>query len=210
MYPHRIRLRGPWECQRLDGAATAQRVTMPCRWVEAGLGHYVGPARFTRKFGYPGRLDESDRVWLTCEGLTGHAAVTLNGVVLADEVAGPFAFPVTPLLDQRNVLEVVIHGDDDSAGLWGEVALEIRTLAYLDDVQVQTRGDASRVVSGRVAGEGDHLLELYVLVNGGHTHYQSIRQGDRFETTIPAEATKVRIELIHVSVVWYVVEQDLA
>ena len=45
MYPHRIRLRGPWECQPLARAGDVPepsrppfRVTMPCRWREAGLG----------------------------------------------------------------------------------------------------------------------------------------------------------------------------
>src|SRR5262245_97069 len=66
MYPHRIRLRGPWECQPLapDGPPP-RRVTLPCRWADGGLGDFRGPVRFRRRFGYPGRLDAHERVWLT-------------------------------------------------------------------------------------------------------------------------------------------------
>ncbi len=207
MYPHRIRLRGPWECQRLDGsAATVQRVAMPCRWPEAGLARYVGAVRFTRRFGYPGRIDDAERVWITCAGLTGRADVSLNEVVLATGVTGPFAIPVTKLLEERNYLEILLHGDDDSAGLWGEVAMEIRTLAYLDGVKLDPRGDGVRLVVGEVVGEVDVPLELYVLVDGSSTHYQAIRVGERFEATIPAHARTIRAELINVSVVWHVVE----
>jgi len=68
MYPHRIRLRGPWECDCLvsplsQGAAPGfvpshpplspeyrgreketRRVTMPSRWLDAGLGDFRGTA----------------------------------------------------------------------------------------------------------------------------------------------------------------------
>src|SRR4051794_25868944 len=67
-YPHRIRLRGPWECERIgispsspallpegEGSDSPWRVLMPCGWIDAGLDGYRGTAQFTRKFGYPGR-----------------------------------------------------------------------------------------------------------------------------------------------------------
>src|SRR5262245_36216308 len=57
MYPHRIRLRGPWEHEPLpDTTGTRHR----------------------RRFGYPGQIDATERVWITCEGVTGRATVTLN------------------------------------------------------------------------------------------------------------------------------------
>ena len=37
MYPHRIRLRGPWDCEPLSGAAGPLRMNLPCRWAEGGL-----------------------------------------------------------------------------------------------------------------------------------------------------------------------------
>jgi len=84
MYPHRIRLRGPWECEPLarfvvsaDGRKetstvdlpASRKMTMPCRWSEGGLKNFSGRVRFRRHFGYPGRIDENERVWLTFAGI---------------------------------------------------------------------------------------------------------------------------------------------
>src|SRR5207249_514900 len=104
MYPHRIRLRGPWECEPLVCAGDAplparSRVTMPCRW-----GDFAGRVRFRRHFGYPGRIDPHERVWLTFAGADRDAAVRLNG----DEIGRhrgafePFEFDVTTRLRPRN------------------------------------------------------------------------------------------------------------
>src|SRR6266849_10307562 len=92
MYPHRIRLRGPWECEPLariapdehgqtgrDSLPPPCRMTMPCRWSEGGLENFAGRVRFRRRFGYPGRIDAHERVWLTFAGIGGTAEVWLNG-----------------------------------------------------------------------------------------------------------------------------------
>src|SRR5262245_54897153 len=99
VYPHRIRLRGPWQCESLGGPAPL-RVTLPCRWGEGGLAGFAGMVRFVRRFGYPGRIDDYERVWLTCDGLTGRASVSLNGRVLGspDHPSDGFEYEVTPLL----------------------------------------------------------------------------------------------------------------
>ena len=34
-----------------------RRITMPCRWAEAGLAGFRGSVRFIRKFGYPGKAE---------------------------------------------------------------------------------------------------------------------------------------------------------
>ena len=89
MYPHRIRLRGPWTAEplfRLMGnnerstadLPSAFRMVMPGRWKDGGLLEFCGGVRFTRHFGYPGRIDDYERVWLTFAGLEGNAAVSLN------------------------------------------------------------------------------------------------------------------------------------
>src|SRR2546423_260705 len=101
MYPHRIRLRGPWECepQRRDGSDAPlpppRRVTMPGRWADMGLAEFAGSARFRRRFGYPGAIDADERVWLTCAGVADTADVSLNGVLLAERISAPFEFEVT-------------------------------------------------------------------------------------------------------------------
>src|SRR5438128_996759 len=80
MYPHHIRLRGPWECEPLiravrrpDGAVQtlsgpvppARRVRMPCHWLTGDLADFTGRVRFRRRFGYPGQIDAHARVWPT-------------------------------------------------------------------------------------------------------------------------------------------------
>jgi beta-galactosidase/beta-glucuronidase len=142
MYPHRIRLRGPWECEPLarfvvgaDGRKeeiatnlpAPRKMTMPCRWSEGGLNEFSGRVRFRRHFGYPGRIDHNERVWLTFAGVEEKAEIWLNGQFLGrQEDAGMFEFDVTKILDVRNDLRVEVEGESETAGLWGEVALEIR------------------------------------------------------------------------------------
>jgi beta-galactosidase/beta-glucuronidase len=142
MYPHRIRLRGPWECEPLarfgmnaDGrkeTTTAdlpapRKMTMPCRWSEGGLRNFAGRVRFRRHFGYPGRIDEHERVWLTFAEAEGTAEIWLNGELLGRREAAqhPFEFEITRLLRDRNELRVEVEGPE-TGGLSGEVALEIR------------------------------------------------------------------------------------
>jgi len=132
MYPHRIRLRGRWEYEPVSGPAPLPapgRMPMPSRWRDQGLPGFSGKVRFRRHFGYPGRIDYFERVWLTFAGLTGTADIRLNGHRLGSGKAEePFEFEVTSLLQNRNVLEVEVAGPEDG-GLWGEVALEIRCVA---------------------------------------------------------------------------------
>jgi beta-galactosidase/beta-glucuronidase len=142
MYPHRIRLRGPWECEPLARLVTKpdgqdetvttdlpapRRVTMPCRWSEEGLKDFAGRVRFRRHFGYPGRIDENERVWLTFAGIEGAAEIKLNGQILrrCDQTQDPLEFEITGLLGKRNELVVDVEGSE-TGGVYGEVAMEIR------------------------------------------------------------------------------------
>jgi len=134
MYPHRIRLRGPWDYEPLARAARSDeplpprgRMTMPGRWGEGGLGEFAGRVRFRRRFGWPGRIDAHERVWLTFAGAEAVAEVWLNGRCLGrHEGPGSFEFDVTGLLQLRNDLNVEVEAPGGSGGLWGEVALEVR------------------------------------------------------------------------------------
>jgi len=145
MYPHRIRLRGPWECEPLarfvmgaDGRKeeiatnlpAPRKMTMPCRWSEGGLSDFSGRVRFRRHFGYPGRIDDSERVWLTFAGVDATAQIWLNDQFLGrQEGDHPWEFDVTKILAVRNDLQVEVEGEAESGGLWGEVAMEIRQVA---------------------------------------------------------------------------------
>ena len=100
---------------------------MPCRWSEGGLKDFAGRVRFRRHFGYPGRIDENERVWLTFSGIEGAAEIWLNGEFLGRRKAAPHSieFEITRLLRKRNDLRIEIEGPE-AGGLYGEVALEIR------------------------------------------------------------------------------------
>src|SRR5438445_34011 len=154
MYPHRIRLRGPWECEPLaravkqadgrtemvaDALPTSCRMTLPCRWAEGGLQGFSGRVRFRRRFGTPRQLDPHELVWLTFAGVDDTAHVSLNDRFLGrqEKAAEPFEFEVTGSLRERNELVVDVEGPASSGGLWGEVALEVRCRAFLRGVQAR-------------------------------------------------------------------------
>ena len=214
VYPHRIRLRGPWECAPLEGPP-ARRVILPCRWLEAGLADFHGVARFTRAFGYPGNIDDSEHVWLTCDGVTGCTDVHLNGQLLPTQKNSTFAFDVTKILTPRNRLDVLVDGASDDAGLWGEVAMEIRKDAFLADVQLE-RADSTASLTGKVVGTTPQALELYILVDGRHVAYRTILpsiEGTAFRFALPEilpSSQIVRVELIQISSIWYIVELPIS
>ncbi len=220
IYPHRIRLRGPWECVPIEANGAGplpmpRRVTMPGRFGDHGLAAFAGRVRFTRKFGYPGRIDDHERIWITCAGLEGTAAIQVNEVSLAENHAGPFAFEVTALLKQYNRLDVIITADSQRGGMWGEVALEIRCSAYLQDVEARRLPDGAVEVAGVVAGTCERALELYGVADRTHAHYQWINirpEGTPFRFQIPpgrAPVQQVRVDLVNVATVWYAWEATL-
>jgi len=210
MYPHRIRLRGPWHCEALERFGAGEvpplcRLEVPGRWKDAGLGDFAGRVRFRRRFGKPARLDAFERVWLTFAGVDGRAIFSLNGQEIGscEGTNGTFEHDVTALLQERNELAVEIHSADGNGGLWGEVTLLVRCTAWLAEV----RCEKGRV-SGKVVGSADRPLDLYILVNGATIFYTLARptpQGERFETALPPDkgaASEVTIELVNGAVVW--------
>jgi hypothetical protein len=214
-----MRLRGPWECTPLTAALgqplpAPRRVVMPCSWAEARLPG-VTRARFTRRFGYPGRIDEHERVWLLGERLEGVADIALNRQELARGHHGPFAFDATALLGVRNQLDVEIQTDRDDGGLTGDVALEIRCTAYLDHMTARRDAAGSVIITGAVVGTADGPLEIYVLADRQHAHYEVVSArptGTPLNITSPPRdppPQRIRVELINVSTVWYAWEASL-
>jgi hypothetical protein len=194
MYPHRIRLRGPWQCTPMG--EKPRRITVPCEFTDP----ITAPVLLTRSFGYPGRIDEHERVWITAEYIAGSATITLNGQVLGEAHDGPFEADVTALLGPHNCLEILTHGSQV-----GEVAMEVRAIAFLKGIRVR-RLEGKLQVQGTVAGTCAEPLELYVLVDGRHTHYQTIDGGASFTAVLDTDGQVVRVELVHVSEVWHAVE----
>jgi hypothetical protein len=218
VYPHRIRLRGPWECEplaRVDGGPLPPpcRVTMPCRW-GAPLPGFTGRVRFRRRFGYPGRIDAYERVWLTFGGVEGSAEAWLNGERLGrHEGPGPFAFEVTHLLGARNELTVEVEAAGGDGGLWGEVALEVRCTAYLRGVRVWTEGERLHA-AGEVVGTAERPLDLYVIRGRATAAYataEAAPEGRPFHLVaegVSGEMGEVRVELVNGATVWYVWQSE--
>jgi hypothetical protein len=227
-YPHRIRLHGPWECEPLeymvrDGAGRlvpaedalprARRVRPPGRLRDFGLPGFAGRVRFRRRFGYPGHIDDYERVWLTIAGAEGAAEIWLNQQYLGRAEAGSFEMDVTRWLRERNQLDVVLEAASDAAGLTGEVALEIRCTAFLRYVQAWSEQQTIHV-AGEVVGTCDGLLELYAVAGRKTIAYAAIGaapHGQSFHlTSDPAdglpESGTVHIELVNVATVWYAMD----
>src|SRR5262249_4342969 len=98
MYPHRIRLRSPWQVEPLaenvhdgyGGTEVRKRNLPPVRafhspglWKACGLPEFAGIVRYRRHFGLPRKLDENETVWITCAGVADCCIVWLNGERLA-------------------------------------------------------------------------------------------------------------------------------
>jgi hypothetical protein len=196
---------------------------MPCRLRDCGLDKFTGRVRFLRRFGYPGRIDAHERVWLTFASVEGIADISLNDTPLGrrDESAGPFQFEVTPLLQERNRLQVDIEATGGGSGLWGEVALEVRCTAYLRGLQVRAdfNNEMARVhVRGEVVGTADRQLDLYVLLDNATVAYAVVEaapEGRAFDVTsedLPPERWQstephvVRVDLVNGATIWHAEE----
>jgi hypothetical protein len=227
MYPHRIRLRGPWTCEPLFHLAAAPdggwqrsladlpppfRMTMPGRWSAAGLGDFRGSVRCIRPFGYPGRIDSFERVWLTFAGGQGRATVTLNEQILGtfEGDTSPAEFAITDLLRPRNLLSVDVESPEPAGGLWGEVALEVRATAFLRDVRFECQS-SQLTARGLIVGEAPRLIELYLFADDRFLTYDRVQPapaGQPFTLVGDLAGQQwrsplaVRVELIDTSVIW--------
>src|SRR5579875_154371 len=198
MYPHRIRLRGPWERELID----------------------TGRVRFRRRFGYPGRIDAYERVWLTFAGIGGKAEIRLNshllGCIISPTGATPAPpaceFEVTPLLRPRNELVVEIEGAAEQSSWEGDVALEVRCTAFLRDLRTFAIQKGEKVdwhVSGQVVGTAERPLELYLLLDRSVAGYQVVTataEEQPFEFLVPdlpAVNRLIQVDLVNGAVVWY-------
>jgi hypothetical protein len=178
---------------------------------------FAGRVRLTRHFGYPGRVDDFERVWLTAGGVEQVAELILNRVSLGRFVAadGSFEADVTSLLRLRNELSVNVEGGVDG-GLWGEVALEVRCCAFLRNIRVETAGRALQI-TGSVVGSADGPLELYAVLGRRTADYATTTASAdgtpfRLNAELPAVADDedsrfLRVDLVNGASVWYRYEQ---
>lgn len=102
-YPHRIRLREPWN---VETAAD-------------------GRLRARRKFNFPAELGPREDVWLMIAGASGLLAWTINDVrYSSDDFSLGVGLSITKLLRRHNFVEL----EFEPAGTRGEVYLEVRLL----------------------------------------------------------------------------------
>lgn len=214
-YPHRIRLRGPWTCQELP-EGPVQRIEMP-----SDLSQFRRPMVLERSFGYPGQIDVEERVWLTFPRFPGIQTIRLNDQSLTSQPSGETAleFDVTERLKPRNCLRMELAGDSVQ-GYLGEVALEIRCLAYLHNINLKWSLDPEArglTITGKVVGPSTETLELYAILNRRSIGYQKIQaspEGEPFTLVAgpselekyranPQDKSLVQIDLVKGGQVWY-------
>jgi hypothetical protein len=215
VYPHCIRLRGPWDVESLSGDAPPRRVTMPCRGADLG---FAGQVRCRRSFGLPRQIDPHERVWLVFEGAGAVREIVLNEqpLVLTGEESGKFEFEVTPLLVRRNQLQVVAEASTSETLLWDEIFLEIRCTAFVRGVRIwtETSADHSRLhAAGEVIGHAEQPLEVYLLENNRTVGYASVVAGQPFEVISESRGAEsrtsggsIRVDLVCGAVIWYTIE----
>jgi hypothetical protein len=211
MYPHRIRLRGPWEYESISTETPASgRIHLP--W-PAERTRFAGAVRYRRRFGLPRQIDPHERVWLIIRGLVGAASVSLNGHRLE---AGA-EFDVTADLRERNELQVEIERDDQTAVLWEEIALEIRCTAFLRNVQISFRVESGAPLleaTGEVIGDSREPLELYLILDRSNVAYAPVT-ADEFRLQARdleidcKQSHRARVELVAGGVVYYEFEQNV-
>lgn len=170
MYPHQIRLRGPWEA--VVGGRSPIRIQLPAEWDQLTLLPGNEEVNLMRHFGRPRLFDEDEKVFLICR-YPGTVAAELNGHILriANRFQHSTEWTVTEQLKPRNVLTVALKVANLDRP--PEVTLEIRGPVYLQDV---TFGHNN--ISGKVMGQFRQNLELHLLRNG------------RLETTISGQANQ--------------------
>jgi hypothetical protein len=205
MYPHRIRLRGPWEILNPDGSKT--RVDVPGGW--SGLINVNSSISLVlqRGFGLPRTLDQDEDVYLVCDG-GGQASLRLNDSTVSPEhvSGGVIEWKVTPLLRPRNVAELTVTPQPNSP----QVTLEIRGPVFLRSLTEAPDG-----WTGRVIGENRPHMEVHLLAQGRVVERVSARANQPFALVRPLElpegsynpqAPLWTIELIELANRWWSVD----
>jgi hypothetical protein len=131
MYPHVIRLRGPWECVPADAPETEPvRVTPPCDVRETFGEQFQGRVIMRRGFHAPVALVANEALWLVIESVGGAARVTLEGALLGEIAPGRdvvWERNITARQQARMTLEIELTiGDAASGPTLGAVRLEVR------------------------------------------------------------------------------------
>jgi hypothetical protein len=185
---------------------------------------FAGRVQLRRAFGYPGRIDAYERVWLWLSGIRPRTSIRLNQQLLPapDPSTAETEYEVTHLLRPRNELLVDLDVGPNLPEVSFEAALEVRCTAFLRNLRriaiLISEGVELRI-QGQVVGEAERPLELYVLLESAFLRYQVITattEGSPFEIRVPnlsAEQWRsvdgqllslaVQVDLVNGAVVWF-------
>lgn len=211
MLPHRIRLRGPWVLA--VGGQTGRTIHLGREDLPTGP---FQVAEWRRSFGQPRRLDAHERVWLCLDKPRCPALLTLNGEFLGGVSAGElWERDMTERLLPSN--QLLIEQREGPLG-WQDVFLEIRALAYLEQLTViqSDVGSGDGEIRGTIRGPEGLSLELYVLAERHCLTHQTIRltaAATNFRIAVPfgerppgSSKPGWRVELVSGSIPWHVAE----
>src|SRR5207247_2791050 len=123
MYPHRMRLHGPWQFEplartvvfpdghielRADSVPAPAQMKIPTTYRRTPLDGCRGRVRWRRNFHRPRSLEPNERLWLVFDGVDYFATLGLNGTPLGQHEGyfDSFEFDVTSLVEERNELVV--------------------------------------------------------------------------------------------------------
>jgi hypothetical protein len=217
MYPHRIRLRGPWTLKTETGHVLSLNV-------RDGSNTELDPTpsaiQLSRRFSWLQPLQAQERLWLVLE----HSAVakaTLNdsALELAAIADGHQECEVTSLTQRSNLLALHV-APHQAPEAFPQVALEVRCRTFLR--QPAWRLDESRrrfEITGLLVGVNDTPLELYARLGELNVLYALVHANEpslpfRYESEIAAAAVdqeaRVQIDLVSAGVLWHRVSGKLA
>lgn len=111
MYPHLIRLRGPWEYATGEGhAITKGTMTVPGFWHDQQVFPH-GAVTLSRWFNWVGRVSPEETLWLCLDRCVGRVTANLNGARLGthENPWDAFRFEVSHLIEPRNRLVLDIE-----------------------------------------------------------------------------------------------------
>jgi hypothetical protein len=177
------------------------KAKLPGDWGGTLGAAFRGRVRFTRHFNRPTGLETRERVWLIVEGADARCDVQLNGRALG-EVRGyalTAGYDITTMIESRNELAIDVElppagargapprsgREQKPGGLIGEVRLEIRGPAWLDELCLYALPGEPRPrihLSGAVEGDpASGPFSLLVAVERRELHFGPAAAGQGIE-----------------------------
>jgi len=219
MYPHRIRLRGPWTLKTAAGTIVPVKIDDGSNAARLDPTAVPSPVQLCRRFSWLARLQAHERLWLVLE----RSAVTscaLNGMALGLTTVAERhqECEVTSLAQRSNALAL-----DLPAGQWQlgypEVALEVRCRTFLRNAawSIDTI-DRRLEITGLLVGANETPLELYARAGDVNVLYEVVYasqpcspfrcRSENIETPMD-ELTPIQIDLVKGGVIWHRVNGQL-